>query len=32
MRLPALFFTDWQHALQFAADGTGDHVSDSIRA
>ncbi len=29
--LPALFFTDWQDALLFTADGIGDNVSYSIR-
>ncbi|HLH91696.1 MAG TPA: carbamoyltransferase C-terminal domain-containing protein [Xanthobacteraceae bacterium] len=29
--LPALFFTDWQDALVFTADGIGDNVSYSIR-
>jgi carbamoyltransferase len=30
--LPALFFTDWQDALIFTADGIGDNVSYSVRA
>ncbi|MEA2995992.1 MAG: carbamoyltransferase, partial [Alphaproteobacteria bacterium] len=29
--LPALFFTDWQDALVFTADGIGDNVSYSLR-
>ena len=29
--LPALFFTDWQDALVFTADGIGDNVSYSMR-
>ena len=29
--LPALFFTDWQDALLFTADGIGDNVSYSMR-
>jgi carbamoyltransferase len=29
--LPALFFTDWQDALVFTADGIGDNVSYSVR-
>jgi len=30
--LPALFFTDWDEALVYTADGIGDNVSYSIRS
>lgn len=30
--LPALFFTDWDDALVFSADGVGDNVSYGIRS
>jgi carbamoyltransferase len=30
--LPALFFTDWNDALLYTADGVGDNVSYSVRA
>jgi carbamoyltransferase len=30
--LAALFFTDWDNALIYTADGTGDNVSYSVRA
>src|SRR5262245_21778321 len=30
--LPALFFTDWDEALVYTADGIGDNVSYSMRA
>ena len=30
--LPALFFTDWDDALVYTADGIGDNVSYSVRA
>ena len=31
-RIPALFYTDWEDALVYTADGIGDNVSYSIRS
>src|SRR5262249_42574725 len=30
--LPALFYTDWDHALVYTADGEGDNVCYSVRS